>query len=96
MTSFHESFGLVLIEAQSYGIPTLAFDSASGPKEIIEEGKNGFLIANRNKEQMANRINELIEKEELRQKMGQIAREKSEQYRMENVETIWYNFIEKI
>lgn len=96
MTSFHESFGLVLIEAESFGIPLLAFDSAQGPKEIIENGKNGFLISNRNKEQMAEKISELITNEEIREKIGQVAREKSAQYKMENVENIWYELVENI
>lgn len=96
MTSFHESFGLVLIEAESYGLPILAFDSAEGPKEIIQNGENGFLIENRSKEEMANKINELISNEELRNKIGKKAREESEQYKMEKVETIWYEFIEEI
>ena len=95
MTSFHESFGLVLIEAESYGLPILAFDSAEGPKEIIQNGKNGFLIENRNKEEMADKINELMINEELRQTIGEKAREESQQYKVEQVEKMWYELIEK-
>lgn len=96
MTSFYESFGLVLIEAESYGLPLLAFDSASGPKEIIKNGDNGFLIENRNKEEMTNKICELILNEELRNEMGKKAREESEQYKMEHIERIWYEFVDEI
>ncbi len=95
MTSFHESFGLVLIEAESYGLPILAFDSAEGPKEIIQNGENGFLIENRNKEEMADKINELMINEELRQTIGEKAREESQQYKVEQVEKMWYELIEK-
>lgn len=96
MTSFHESFGLVLIEAESFGIPLLAFDSAKGPQEIIENGKNGYLIPNRDIKQMADKVNELISNDKLRTEMGSTAREMSMAYKMENVEKIWYEFIEKI
>lgn len=96
MTSFHESFGLVLIEAESFGIPLLAFDSAKGPQEIIENGKNGYLISNRDKKQMADMVNELICNDDMRIEMGNRAREMSEVYKMENVEKMWYEFIEKI
>lgn len=95
MTSFHESFGLVLIEAESFGIPLLAFDSAEGPKEIIKNGQNGFLISNRNKEQMAEKICELIVSEDKRKKMGQVARQMSMQYKMEHVEKMWYKLVEE-
>ncbi len=39
--TWQEPFGLVLIEAMSYGVPVLAFDRGS-VKEIIEYGKTGF------------------------------------------------------
>ena len=96
MTSIHESFGLVLIEAESYGLPLLAFDTAQGPKEIIEEGKNGFLVPNRSIEEMANKIQDLINNDELRKQIGSYSRIKSEDYKMENVEKIWFNFIDNI
>ena len=47
MTSYSESFGLVLLEAASFGLPLIAFDSAEGAKEIIQNGQNGYLIQNR-------------------------------------------------
>ncbi len=96
MTSIHESFGLVLIEAESYGLPLLAFDTAEGPKEIIENNKNGFLVSERNIEEMAKKIEKLIKNEELRKIMGECSREKSAQYKMENVEKIWFDFIDNI
>ena len=48
MTSYTESFGIVLIEAMSHGVPCIAFDSAEGAREIINSGDNGYLIKNRN------------------------------------------------
>ena len=96
MTSIHESFGLVLIEAQSFGLPLLAFDSAQGPKEIIVNNETGFLIQNRNKDEMAKKIDELITNQELRKKLGQASRQQSEIYKMENVEKIWWEFLNKV
>jgi N-acetylglucosaminyldiphosphoundecaprenol N-acetyl-beta-D-mannosaminyltransferase len=94
MTSYTESFGLVLIEANSYGIPTISFDTAQGANEIIGEGKNGYLIKNRNKEDMSNKIIELIEDYEKRCELGKNARIMSEEYKEENVAFIWYNLID--
>jgi glycosyltransferase involved in cell wall biosynthesis len=96
MASFRESFGLVLIEAESYGLPLIAFDCASGACEIIQNEENGYLIANRDKQEMANRINVLIDDEELRRKVGQTARKFAEKYKTENVEKQWFELIEKI
>ncbi len=59
MTSLEESFGIVLLEAMSFGVPCIAFDSAVGATEIINKS-NGFLIKNRNIKDMAEKINEYI------------------------------------
>jgi N-acetylglucosaminyldiphosphoundecaprenol N-acetyl-beta-D-mannosaminyltransferase len=96
MASYSESFGLVLIEAESFGLPLIAFDSASGACEIIQNCQNGFLVQERNKQEMANKINCLIVDEELRKKIGQTSREKSKKYKTENIEKEWFEFINNI
>ena len=93
MTSFEESFGLVLIEAMSYGIPCIAFDSALGAKEIISNG-NGILISNRNKVKMAQEIVNYFDKDKT--KMSKKAREKALEYTYDKVSQEWYDFIKEI
>ena len=95
MTSITESFGLVLIEAMSYGVPVLSYTSAQGANEIIDDGKNGYLIENRNEDEMINKIDLLINDEKLRKKMGKEARIKSKLYSKENVLKSWNKLINK-
>ncbi len=95
MTSYTESFGLVLIEAMSYGIPCVAYDSAQGANEIIEDSKNGYLIPNRDEEAMLKRIEELLQDEKLRKKIGKKARETSKKYSGEIVLEKWSKLINK-
>lgn len=45
MTSFTEGFPFVLLEAMSQGLPAIAYDVRVGPRAIIEDGINGYLIA---------------------------------------------------
>ena len=95
MTSHEESFGLVLIEAQSYGVPCVAFDSAKGALEIIKDDENGYLIKNRNKEEMAQKIINLIDNKDLRISMGNKSRENSYKYSKENISNKWFDLLER-
>lgn len=96
MSSYTESFGLVLIEAQSYGIPIVVFDSAQGAKEIVTDGENGFLISERNEEAFAQKSIELLESMELREKLGANGRKNSEKYKKDVVMQEWKEFLKKI
>ena len=73
MTSYQESFGIVLVEAMNKGIPCVAFDSAEGACEIIKNGCNGYLIPDRDKFLMAQGILKLLNDNNLRIKMGKNA-----------------------
>lgn len=46
MSSRFEGLPMVLLEAQSYGLPIVAFDCDTGPAEIIQDNINGKLVKN--------------------------------------------------
>lgn len=95
LTSVCESFSLVLCEAMEQGLPSLSFDIDVGPKEIIKDGYNGFLIENRNKDKMAQKIIELVENRELWNEISANALEDVSKYYSENVAHGWIDIIEK-
>lgn len=94
MTSRSESFGLVLLEAFSYGLPAIAFDRAVGATELISNNWDGYLISDSNKEQMAKKICELISGINRRVIMGANALKKAEQYNSKNIKEEWIKIIE--
>lgn len=89
LTSKSESFSLVLCEAMSYGIPCVSFDIDVGPREIIEDNKSGFLIKDRNVYEMAEKINQLINNDELRSKFSEESKKISEKFFSNNIITNW-------
>ena len=95
MCSHTESFGIVLIEAMSYGIPCIAFSSAEGALDIIENDKNGYLIENRNIDDMVNKIGELIDNKDKRKELGEYALNSVSKYTSEVVGKEWFKLIEE-
>ena len=78
LPSYYEGFGYVLIEAMEAEKPVIAFDTGSS-KEIIEEGKNGFIIPENNKEAMAHKILLLAKEPGRRREFGKYGRERVEE-----------------
>lgn len=91
LTSKSESFSLVLCEAMNFGVPCIAFDVDVGPREIIQDGKNGFLIENRNVDLMIERLDELLYNISLRRFLGSNSYNVAKNYYSENIIDKWKN-----
>lgn len=70
-----EPFGIVTIEAMSYGLPVIA-SKIGGLPEIVEDGVTGFLFEPGNAEDLASKMRPLWEKPGLCQDMGRAGRDK--------------------
>lgn len=95
LTSFTESFGIVLIEAMSHGVPCIAFDSAEGARELISSGRNGYLIKNRSYSAFLKKVEDLIKSKNERKRIGERSRNGVEQYTCDVVSKQWIDLIEK-
>lgn len=78
-TAYSEAFGLVLIEAMTAGLPVVTTDSG-GTKDLIDQGINGYVIPNRSADMLADKIELLLENEDLRQTLGSNAQKFSQQF----------------
>ena len=94
MSSRFEGFGMVLIEAQSRGLPIVSFDCPSGPADIIQDNVNGYLVENGNIDMLADRISDLIENEALRRKFSNEALLSAKRFEPEKIISQWMNLIE--
>ena len=72
-TSSSEGFPNVIIEALSFGLPVIAYDCIAGPSEIIQDGKNGFLIPLFNQEVFKGKLSGLMKNEELLARLSEFA-----------------------
>ena len=95
LPSYTESFGLVLIEAMSYGLPCIAFDSSDGAKELLKDDI-GVLIENRDKNLMAKEIINLINN---KQKLNEYSKKEykyCQRYLLSNVKNEWLNLLKGV
>lgn len=72
--TFYEGFSFATLQAASSGLPVIA-TIANGTEDLIENGKNGYLLKTRNPEEIAKKINLLVKNTNLRNKMSRKARE---------------------
>lgn len=72
-SSVSEGFPNALIEAMAAGLPCVSFDCDAGPRDIIVDNVNGFLIPEMNINLMSDKIKELIINPNLRIKIGREA-----------------------
>jgi glycosyltransferase involved in cell wall biosynthesis len=88
-SSRFEGFGMVITEAMACGIPPVAFACPCGPKDIISDGKDGYLVDPGDTEILAQKICCLIEDDSMRTKMGGEARIRAERFKIERIAQEW-------
>lgn len=75
LPSRYESFGIVLLEAGFYSCPVIA-SNVGGIPEIIEDGYDGFLVHPENIDELADKLDVLLNDRELAQQLGTRLRKK--------------------
>lgn len=89
LTSKFEGMPMALLEAQSLGLPIVSYTCSCGPRDIITDEEDGFLIPQGDKEIFAQRLSLLIEDETMRRRMGEAALISSKRYTPENIIPQW-------
>ena len=96
LSSRNEGFPNSLIEAMSQGCACVAFDCKTGPNEIITDGKSGLLACNGDVDDLATKLQLLIEDENLRQRLSAGAIEEAKRFDKELIMKQWDELIEEV
>ena len=96
MTSRYEGFPMTLLEGMGNGLPLVSFDIPTGPDEIIDDGKNGYLIKAFEIKTMIERINDIVENQALREELSKGSIEKRSMFVEEGIVQEWKDILAKI
>lgn len=95
MTSYSEGLPFVLIEACSCMLPAVAFDVRVGPRSVIEDSVNGYLIPDQDEALFIETCVTLAKDREKREAMALAAYQRAQYYTKENVKAIWYQILKE-
>lgn len=96
LSSRYEGLPMVLLETQAAGLPIVSFECKCGPKDVITDGGDGYLVEEGNVAQLAEKLLKLINDEELRRRMGAEAYRNSERFSEERVMAQWIELFNEV
>lgn len=98
LSSRAEGYPMVLLEAMGRGLPLVSTDCpAGGPRDIIDEGVNGFLVPNKDVDGLADGIIRMLDlDDESRRRMGKAALEKAAEGSQERVAEKWADLLSEL
>jgi glycosyltransferase involved in cell wall biosynthesis len=80
MSSRQEGFPMVLLEAMGVGLPAVSVDCKTGPREIITEGVDGYVVPERDTQALASAMSELMTDADKRRRFGAAALQAAARY----------------
>lgn len=96
VSSRFEGLSMALLEAISYGLPVVSFSCPCGPRDVISEGVNGILVPAENTDSLAEAMIKLSQAPEQIKRMGENARKRSEDFKLEVIAEKWKNLFESL
>jgi glycosyltransferase involved in cell wall biosynthesis len=96
LSSRTEGFPLVLVEAMSHGMAVVAFDCPTGPRDVIDDHRNGILVPPRDIDALARGLREMIGNPELRRRCGTAARETGRAYTVDAIGPRWESLFRQL
>lgn len=74
-SAYNETWGVVVSEAMNFGLPVLVSDKVGSGTDLVQEGRNGYVVAAEDVESLSARMLRLAEDPELRERLGRTSLE---------------------
>lgn len=96
MTSRTEGLPMCLLEAKAFRLPSVSFDILTGPNEIIEHGKNGYLIPPFDCQDMTEKLMLLMGDDKLRKQFSDHAQDNIKKFQMKHILKDWNQVLQSL
>ncbi|GAA3015374.1 glycosyltransferase [Tetragenococcus solitarius] len=96
ITSEYEGFGMTILESMTNQTPVIAYDFNYGPKELIDDGINGYIVENGNINELANQIIEIYNGKNDLKSIGIAAKEKATMFNEAIIKKRWLQMINDV
>jgi len=96
MTSKEEGFSLSTLESLSFSVPMIAYNINYGPKEMIVDGENGFLVKADDQEALYQKIRQFLGDKSLQIDMMEKCQSLLKSYLPETVLNEWQELVHKL
>ncbi len=93
MSSRFEGLPMVLLEAQSYGLPIVSFDCDTGPAEIITHGNNGYLVECFDTNDLSFYLKKIISDQNEFNKLIENSFDNIKKFQIEGISIVWDNLV---
>lgn len=91
-----DTWGLVINEAMTYGLPVITTDQCVAGNALIENGANGYIIESENSKQLEYALQQLINDKKKRDQFGQINYEKMRDWTFEDMGKVMFEHLQTI
>lgn len=96
LSSRYEGFPMVLLEAEASGLPVVSFDCKTGPRDLVVDGKTGYLVEDTNIQALAQAMIRFTKDKDTAERMSIEAKKFVSQFNLEAITDKWEKLIEEI
>ncbi|MBQ6814973.1 MAG: glycosyltransferase family 4 protein [Lachnospiraceae bacterium] len=96
LTSYCEGLPMVLIEAKAKRIPCVSFDCLTGPRDIIRDGVDGYLVPVGDLEGLKDKLIKCMSDRDLRKSLSDNAYGNLDLFKKDAITERWIDFIDSI
>jgi glycosyltransferase involved in cell wall biosynthesis len=96
MTSAFEGLPMTILEAQQNGCVPVVFDTFASLPDVVTDGRNGFIVPERNIDEYVARLTQLMNDESLRKEMAENAIKDCQRFAPEKVAEQWHKLFTEL